>query len=603
MASALRPLTMHQLQKLVAVSRREQPADIVIENATILNVYTRELMEGTIGISGKHIAYVGPTPPLQGDDTQVIDASGYVLVPGYIEPHAHPTQIYNPATMATQALKWGTVAVVNEGSSFFLSMTEQDFHQMLDEFAQYPIKIFWSIQIGRQVPPHLQEHFTPERLQRTLAHPFVVQVGEISAYPGLVKGDPGTLANILASQGQGKRVEGHLPGASFDTLNAASAAGVRACHESISVEEVLGRLRLGMYATLRLSSIRMDLPHLVEGLLKEGIHWSNRLMMTTDGATPPMWDNGFVDHLIKAAMEAGLDPFTAYAMATINPATYHGLDGEMGGIAPGRLADILFLRDLSQPRPVHVMAEGQMVVQDGQSQLEVALPEVVRIAGRQEPYSWRVDPSLFVLPATEQMAGQDQVSFPLIEMKNAVITDSSPVTLPVKEGQLQWQHLEPDILFATLINKQGTQVTNGLLRGYGQIEAYATSFSMGGGLMILGRNPELMAKAANRALEMSGGIVAMEGDTTLIEIPLSLYYSMSEEPFDLVLKRSKEMFAVLKERGYRFLDPLYSMIFINSPALPRVRITAQGILSVKDMAVLYPPLDEKYLQAGIRRLG
>ncbi len=587
----IRPLSRSAMQRLIAVAKREQAGDVVIHHATLINVYTNELMEAHIAISGKHIAYVGSERPPCSDDTMIIDGRGYVLSPGYFEPHAHSTQFFNPATFAEKALRLGTTAIVHDNLGLFLRLDEEQFLQALDAFAQFPVKMFWSARLDAQTPNHeVIGRFAPERIRRLLAHPFVLQVGELTDWPRLLAGDEQMVENILLAQSYGKRAEGHFPGASWKTLNAAAAAGVRACHESISGEDVIQRLRLGMYATLRLSPIRPDLPELVKALLAEDIFWSNRLMLTTDGPTPPMFEKGMTDYLLQVAMEAGLEPITAYRLVTLNPATYYGLDGELGGIVPGRLADILFLRDLRQPRPEKVMAEGKMVAESDRLHAELPLPEVIRVSGSQSGSQfdlWPVEESLFRLPVPSI---QERVEFPVIQLRDAVITTVHMETFPVRSGQLDWTS-EEGLVMASLIDRQGRWACNGLLRGFvRRLDGLAASFAVGGDWLALGQDVRSMAMALRRLQELGGGVVLVEQQEISLEIQLPIYATMSPEPFDVIAKAAVQFDQRLREAGYVHLDPTYTLMFLSATHLPYVRLTRQGVYSVKERQILYPSI-------------
>lgn len=597
MRRQVRPLGAAEMRRLIAVARREEPGDVVIEHATVINVYTQELMEAHVAISGKHIAYVGPDMPPVGDGTEVIDGRGYVLSPGYFEPHAHSNLFVNPATFSQKALRHGTTALVHDNMALFLGLGPEKFWQALDDFAAFPVKMFWGLRLdGQTADEGVVARFAPEVIERLLAHPFVLQVGELTDWPRLFGGDEQMVQNVLAARRSGRKVEGHFPGASWRTLNTASAAGVGACHEGMTGEDVLMRLRLGMYATLRYSPIRPDLPDIIQQLLAENIVWSNRLMLTTDGPTPAMLENGMLDYLLRLAMEAGLDPLVAYRLATLNPATYYGLDGELGGIAPGRLADILFLRDVREPRPVRVMAEGKVVVQEDRLEVSLPLPEVIRLAAKESAAEvadtaasrW-LEPALFALPVSmEDGLSGDTAVFPVIHIRDAAITAGQPETFPVRDGFLDWRG-QDGLLLASLLDVRGRWIANGLVRGFARdMDALAVSFTISGDLLVLGRDPSAMAEAARRLLALGGGAVLLDGEREPLEICLPIFNSMSAEPYESVAEQAIQLDRRLRAAGYAHLDPIYTLLFLPATHLPYIRLTAQGIYSVKDRRVLYP---------------
>ncbi|MGE5702692.1 MAG: amidohydrolase family protein, partial [Clostridia bacterium] len=341
----VRPLSQEAYLRLIRTARRQEPATLWIHGAQVLNVYTREWLSVHVVLSGERIAYVGEAKPLVDDHTVIVDGSGYWLVPGYIEPHAHPFIWYSPDSLSDYALATGTTTLVSDTLILTASLPHEQVESILNRLSEHPVKqFFWARldpQIRQSVP---NEAFSKAGLARLLEHPLVLQGGELTDWTGFLEENEDILFGMKHSRDRGKKIEGHHPGASANTLAVAAAGGVTACHESIVAEEVLHRLRMGMYATLRHSSIRPDLPDLIYGMQRLGIPFSSRLMFTSDGTTPPTLRHGLTDFLIRTAIDAGLSPADAYTIASLNPAHYYGLDAEIGGIAPGRIADILFLR-------------------------------------------------------------------------------------------------------------------------------------------------------------------------------------------------------------------------------------------------------------------
>ncbi|GAB7387763.1 adenine deaminase C-terminal domain-containing protein [Bacillaceae bacterium] len=609
MGGYLRQQDTEGLRKLIETARRERAAEKWIRHATFLNVYTGELQTGHIAIAGERIAYVGEKEPLADDGTEIVDATGFVLVPGYIEPHAHPFQLYTPLTLAAYALGRGTTTLVNDNLFFYVNMPQDELEAFLEETQEWPAKMLWWARLDAQSRSRgLENVFTLERMQRMLAHPLVVQAGELTEWPALLQGDPALLQGMLAAKRQGKRVEGHLPGASVETLNAVAAAGVTACHEAINAEEVLRRLRLGMYVALRHSSIRPDMPELIEGLLEQGIEWTNRLLLTTDGSPPAYLENGFTDYVLRLALEAGLDPVPAYRMATLNPATYYGLDADIGGIAPGRIADILFLEDLRAPTPRKVMANGKWAAENGivnDDRLRTFAAGEDRLAMQgYESVSWRATPDAFAIP------WRDGEKFPVIELSNAVITLERRMKLPVREGKITLPEGQ-GLLYVSFIGRDGRFVTNGVLKGFadrfGDRAALASTYTASPGVLVVGSDRQAMAQAVNRVLEMGGGITWLEGDDTewswnvspgnegksrgfetLFELPLPLAGMMSRAPMSRLIAETKRFYLLLQERGYRHSDPVYTLLFLTATHLPKLRLTGDGLYEVRNREVVIP---------------
>ncbi|WP_241236300.1 adenine deaminase C-terminal domain-containing protein [Brevibacillus marinus] len=579
----LRALSREAHLQLIRTAKREQPATMWIKDGRILDVYLRKWREAQIVIAGERIAYVGDKEPLVDERTDIIEAGGYHVVPGYIEPHAHPFAWYNPHTLSEFALRTGTTTLIADTLPLYRFLPFAQVTEIMERLAASPVKhLFWARLDPQNKSEHLRELFQPQRLAQMIEHPLVIQGGELTDWIGLLSEDEQLLEGLRRVREQGKRMEGHHPGASTQTLNIAAAAGVTACHESITAGEVINRLQLGFYAALRHSSIRPDLPELIQGLLAAGITYSPRLMFTSDGSTPPMMRQGFTDYLIRLAIQAGLPPADAYTMATLNPASYYGLDSEIGGIAPGRIADILLLASPKEPTPELVIADGRR--RAARRELLQPLPA---IDWRQYSFPAPDRAALPSEPALFRIRGGDQ-GVPLITLRNAVITEYEQIALPADaDGCLRLA--DPDLAVICLVERSGQHVTQAVVRGYGrELEAIATTFTISGDFLVIGRNPASMAAALRRVLELNGGIVAVEQGEFVYEMPLPIGGMMSEAPMEELIERGQAFVDWLRKKGYRYLDPIFSLQFFSAVHLPQVRLTADGIYDVKRGRIIVP---------------
>jgi adenine deaminase len=351
----IRPYSLEEYQRLVHVSLGRTPASVCFLNARFLNVYTGQIDQGNIYLAGKRIAYVGNKQFPLAPETKVIEADeDTILVPGYIEPHTHPCQMYNPLTWGEALLKEGTVASMNDNLTLLMLLEQQalNFIEELDARGKH-LWLWWCTFDAKKTAVARR----PELLQTWMKHPLVIQGGEFTAWSTFLHDDPDLLNTMYALKTAFvKRVEGHLPGASAETLNALAAAGIGADHEALNGDDILKRLRLGLYATLRYSSIRPDLPAILGSIAFHPQLNLNRLMLTSDGPAPFFVEKSSCANMIKLVMQSGLPPVAAYRMATLNPATYYGIDEDLGGIAPGRLACFNILQLLDDPTPLYDLA-------------------------------------------------------------------------------------------------------------------------------------------------------------------------------------------------------------------------------------------------------
>ena len=558
---------------LTAVARGAAPADRYIQDGTLLNVYTGECYPANVAIKGERIAYVGGRADMVGARTEVIPARGRILCPGYIEPHSHPWNLVTPAVLARHVLPLGTTTIFADNLPVYELAGPRGFEAATRALTRLPLRFYWMVRVHAQSRSTGEaRRFPAGALARLIDNPRVAAVGEITRWPELLEGDRRLLDRLALAAVRRKRIEGHTAGASAEKLQGLAAAGIASCHEPITAQEVLDRARAGIAVMLRQSSLRPDLKALF-GALKEAPGLAARLMLTTDGSSPAfVAEHGFVDHLVRLAMAEGVPSVEAYRMVTLNPATYYGLDHEIGGIAPGRFADIVFLRDLSEPTPERVIARGRLVAEGGRLVAKIPEPPWRRIfsgpAARFAP-GLRLAPEDFGL-----LSGRRK---PVLRLVSAVITRLEE--RPAAEGDL----------LAALVDRRGRWICRGIVAGFARdLHGLATTLSTDFQILVLGRDPRAMAQAVNRLPAVKGGLVVVERGRVIYELALPLGGIMAAASLPDLAARERELLDLLKARGYAYHDPLFTCLFLTADFLPEVRLTARGVWDVKHRRVLSP---------------
>jgi adenine deaminase len=558
---------------LAAVARGEAPADLYVRGGTLLNVYTGELYPAHVAVRGERIAYVGLREDMVGARTAVLDATGRILVPGYIDPHVHPTHLVTLSAFARHLLPLGTTTLVADTLEFWALGGPRAFRAVAAAMARSPLKFYWMVRVHAQSRSRGESrHFAPRDLADALDHPWVVAAGEVTRWADAHRGAPYLLRRLALARGRGKRVEGHTAGASAERLPALAAAGFTSDHEPITAREVLERARQGMAVMLRDSSLRPDLRGLLDAL-RDAPGLAARAMLTADGSMPAfIRDHGFVDHLIRVALERGVAPADAYRMATLNAASYFGLEGDVGGIAPGRYADLCVLPDLREPRPQAVVARGRVAAIEGQLRVRIPEPAWSRVfssPAARLAVRWRARPEDFALPPRPR--------YPVMKLVSAVI------------ARLEERPLAEGDLFAALLDREGRWTAPGVVAGFAdRLDGLASTVTTDFNILAMGRRPEAMARAVNRLLALRGGIVIAEGGAIAYELALPLGGVMARTSLPEAAAREDELRAILAARGYAFHDPLFTLFFMAADFLPSVRLTPRGVWDVKRGRVLLP---------------
>jgi adenine deaminase len=526
--------------------------DFALAGGTVADVYTGTWIEANVEIQDGRITYVGPREPT-GD---VVDVSGKVLVPGYIEPHTHPWCLYSPSSLLEVAVPDGTTTLVYDNLFFFLAHGVDGLRQIVDAMQAAPARVYWVARLAPQTA-YRQERFPTEVVAPMLSWPEVVASGEITNWSAAARGEFAT--GIAAAKAARRRVEGHNAGASYDRLAELSAAGISSDHEAITGAEALSRLRLGMWTMLRNSSLRPDLASMLDDLAPV-LGSSRRLMLTTDGAVPSFYaEHGVIGGALRIATERGVEPMRALQMATIDPATYLNLDEELGGIAPGRRATFNVLAAPGRWRPERVFVDGREVARDGR--LTVPTPEI----------DWPSGPPL-VAPPPDAFA-------PLTGTQPVARYESAVINRRRDTDQLQTQ--------AALVARDGSWITKGVVENLlPGATGFATTATTSLELLVLGTDPAAMARAAARVAEMGGGF-AFDGGWSA---PLEIDGLIAAGGFDRALEIERELTLHMKAAGYPFHDPLYSLLFASGDFLPELRLTPIGLLEVKSRTVVRSPL-------------
>ncbi|WP_419721580.1 adenine deaminase C-terminal domain-containing protein [Peribacillus frigoritolerans] len=574
--------------ELVEVAQGKRPADMFIKGGTVINVYSGEFLQQNIALYKDCIAYVGQNEVKINENTTVIDANGLYVSPGFIETHAHPWVIYNPISITAKVLPLGTTTTVNDNLFFYLHLGHSGFKRLLGELKNLPGNFFWLIRLVSQAKyPGERDWFNKEDIMDLLSSEEVLGTAEVTRWPLIYKGDPVLLDIIDAAKKMGKIADGHNAGCSYEKLNSIAASGISACHEAITAEEALDRLRLGLWTVLRNSSLRPDLSKIIK-LITDGQVSTGRILMTTDGPHPTFIEKeGFVDGLVRQAVEYGVPVIEAIQMVTINAATYLKQDDYIGGLAPGKKADILLLPDLVQFRPDLVISNGRIVAENGE--LTTQMPDFdwnMHFPENTFSFSRGIleNPDLYLFPHT---SSNDFV--PVIHFVSNVITERKNMMLPAKDGYVDLSAQE-GLMYAALIDRKGEWVTKGILERFAlNLDGMASTFNTTTDLLTIGRKPEAMAKAASRVHELGGGIVIVDDNEIILEIPLQLTGMMTSDPsFDSAVEFNDKLLKVLQARGFPFHDILYTLLFLTCDFLPGLRLNPFGLYDVKSDRILFP---------------
>lgn len=568
-----------QIRHHVEVLDGKRSPTILLKNATYLNGILKKWIKGHVWIYQDRIVYTGQQLPEYVDDAcEIVDCEGQLLVPGYIEPHAHPAQLYNPLSFAQYASLSGTTTLINDNLQLAFLLSKKEAFTFIKELQKFPVNMYWWCRVDSQTElPKEEEVFSNQSFQWWIHEETVLQAGELTAWPRLLDGDDLMLHWIQETKRLNKKVEGHFPGASEKTLAKLKLLGADSDHEAINGEEVMRRLMQGYMVSLRHSSIRPDLPRLLTDLQAMGLDTYEYLMLTTDGSTPAFYEKGVMAPLIEIAIKHGVPAMDAYLMATLNPARYFQLDHIHGHIGTGRVADINFIQDENNPYPHSVLAKGQWVKKDHKPiyHYERDMIDWEKFGFQSLDLNW------------ELTVDDLSISIPFgIQLENTVITKPYSPNLDMSIEKIPEGR---DECFFILVDREGKWRVSSVIKGFANnLDGLASSFTASGDILLIGKSKRDLLRAFQRMKELGGGIVIAEEDKVLFELPLPLLGQMSKEALEKLIPLEKRLVQLLQERGYPFRDPLYTLSFFTATHLPYVRVTPSGVYEVKKKRVLFP---------------
>jgi len=567
-------LSVAQMRDLAAVALGEKKADLVVRGVDLVNVYTREVLNGhSVAVKGKWIAYVGPDASHTiGPGTKVIDGAGRALIPGFVDGHTHMLYYASPQEFLRYVMRGGTTTIITEIMELTFPLGYKGLIEYLDTLKDQPIKIFST------VPPSVTfskdaaaKAPTPTQLLELLKREDILGVGE-GFWQEVLRGERNFPALSAEALNLRKTSEGHAAGCRGQRLAAYLDYGVSSCHESVSAEEVVEKLRFGICTMIREGSIRKELEAIAK--IKDMGLDLRRAALVTDGADPrDLVEKGYLERVVQRAIDAGFDPVLAVQMASLNVAEHFRLDGVLGGIAPAKYADMVLIPDLRTIKAEVVISNGVVIAQDGELLVE---PRPAVFTGS-ELKKIRVSPNDFAI----KVPRKDALKVRVMDQVTELVTKEAILDLPAHNGELKADPSK-DILKASVISCEG-KIFTGLVRGQGlRAGAMATSGAWETfATVVVGAGEADMAMAVNRIFEMGGGIVVCSEGKIQAELALPVAGLMSNQRIEEIVERLNQIQAKAKALGFRFADAALTLAVLTTAAIPFLRLSEDGLVDSK----------------------
>ena len=579
----------NSIYTLNAVAMGDKKADLLLKNCNLLSVYTREIIPKTqIAIIGDRIAYVGPDAShALGPKTTVIDVKDKYVGPGFADPHLHIDQFVLPSEFAKKALLCGVTSLFSDPIDIVSVAGNKGFEEFLRLGSDLPIRIFQVVPGGLPVDAKFSNsnNMTTSQQKSAVKHPNVLGMGEVFSWTKVTLREPKTMKSLSAMLECDCIINGHTAGANEKKLNAYISSGILSCHEPIDFAQVLERLRLGMWIMIREGSIRRDLKDIIPELLSHGTY-RNRLMFCSDGLDPlDLTKFGHIDHCIRESIKLGLEPIDAITMASKNNFDYYNMSKDLGGVGPGKLADILIFDDLKSFKPNKVFVGGKLIVSNG-SMISKIKKKTIPAWIKKTVKLKRFSADDFLIKSKKKSVVANTVF-----MNTEIITRIGSSELFSNDGVVS-ASVDSDVWKVAAFDRtHGTKKhVIGFLENFGaDIGAFASTWSFHeNDMIIIGSNDSDMAAAANHLIKNQGGLVVVKSGKILSSLPLQFAGIVSTDSYEKVSSNFEQINNSIVDSGCKFRRPHLIPLFLPFLALPSVRILSGGIVDVKKREYISP---------------
>ena len=570
-------------QALAAVAQGSKPADIVITGAQLVNVCTKEILPDTdVAISCGRIALVGDAKHCIGADTQVIEARGQFIAPGFLDGHIHvESSMLSVGEYARAVIPHGTVGIYMDPHEICNVLGLDAVACMAEDAKRTPLKAMITTPSCVPAVPGFEDTGSfvgPADVAKTMDWDCVVGLGEMMNFPGILNSSDHAHGIVGETIKAGKIPTGHysMPETGRG-LNAYIASGIRCCHESTRAEDALAKMRLGMYALIREGSAWHDLKEVIKSVTQNKVDSRLAVLVSDDTHPHTLIAEGHMDHIVRRAIEEGVDPVTAIQMVTINCAQCFQMDHELGSISPGKCADIVFLERLEDVSVTRVLINGALVSENGRMISEFAPYDYPAWVTNSVHIAEAITPASFAIEA-----GGDKATVRVIEVMSGKVGNlETSAELMVKDGGLH-SDTGQDVLKTAVFERHhntGT-VGFGFVKGFGiRSGAMASTVAHDAhNLLVVGTCDEDMALAANTLIEQGGGMAVVQEGQVLGCVPLPIAGLMNDKPAEEMAQLVAEMEEAWAQIGCTMVSPFMTMALIPLACLPELRLTNRGLV-------------------------
>ena len=570
---------------LSAVAMGREKADIVIKNGYLINVNTLEILSGVdVAIKGDRIALVGSADHCIDDKTEVIDATGKYITPGFMDGHVHVESSFLTVSQYSHSVvPYGTSAIFMDPHEIANVLGMKGVDLMVDESESLPLRVYTTLPSCVPAAQGLEDtgaEITAEEISEQIKREAFIGLGEMMNFPGVVQGDEQVHQAISSTLNAGKCVTGHfsIP-ETAEILNAYITAGVRSCHETVRCEDAIAKMRLGMYVKIREGSAWHDLKEVIKSITQHKISSRFAILVSDDSHPETLIKNGHMDYIVRRAIEEGVSPVEAISMVTLNVAECFYLTPDFGSVSPGKIADINILDDLKAVSVDKVLISGKLVAEKGilkEKPLTISYPDWAKNTVRLKQPIIESDFDIKSDLATVRVNA--------IQIEEAKVgTKCKIVALETQKGCVM-TNIDKDIAKVAVFERHhltGSRAI-GFVKGFRfKSGAVAATYAHDAhNLLIVGTDDRDMTIAGNSLAKIGGGMIAVNEGEVIAQVELPIAGLMSDQPAEKVQEAIQQLEAAWKILGCDLVSPFMTMALMALPVIPDIRITNRGLFDV-----------------------
>ncbi|MDP4143350.1 MAG: adenine deaminase [Bacillota bacterium] len=563
-------MSVEMKQKRINVAMKRESADLVIKNANIINVFTKEIIKGDIAICKDQIVGIGDYRGVRE-----IDAAGKYVCPGLIDSHVHiESTMVTPSEFAKAVIPYGTTTIIADPHEIANVCGINGIQFMLNQSKALPLNVYFMVPSCVPSTPFENNgaDLTAELIEPLLSNDRILGLGEVMDYPSVTNGTETMLKKIDLFDN--KIIDGHSPNLTGEQLNAYRAAGIMTDHECSTIDEALERLRLGMYVQIREGSAAKNLESIVKGLIDKNMGFNRCVFCTDDKHLEDIKKDGHISYNVRKAISCGVDPIEAICMATINAAQCYKLK-RLGAIAPGYSADLIILSNLEDFQVDSVLFRGNMVYEDNNLCTDFNL----NIEDRNVFNTVRI-PSITADDLKISLKGNTATVIALTS--NELITKKETAQVKTTNGVFVQDEYFSKI--AVIERHKATKnIGLGIVSNFniknGAIASTVAHDSHN--LIVIGDNDEDMLAAIEEIKRVNGGYTVVSNGKVMGTLELPVAGIMSDNTAEYVEQKLKPMLEEAFKLGInKKVDPFITLSFLALPVIPEIRITDQGLFDV-----------------------